>query len=327
MSAVADLVLAADRPAIPRAATIARSVLGRIASALVVLFLVATVAFLLVRISGDPLALLLPPDATAEQSAQLAAQLGLDRSMWAQYVDYLGGLIHLDLGRSIYYDEPVVQLIGERLPATALLAVAALAIALVVAVPAGIVSAVRRGSAADSGIGVAVLVGQSVPAFWSGIVLILLFAVTLRVLPAAGYGSVANLVLPAVTLSIYSLAVIARLLRTSLIEVMSSDFVRTARAKGAGPTRIVVAHGLRNAALPVVTVIGLELGSLLGGAILTEQVFSWPGIGRLAVEAITNRDFPLVQGTVLFFAVVFVIVNLLVDLSYSVLDPRVRLRG
>lgn len=324
---MADLVLAADRPAIPRAATIVRSVLGKIASALVVLFLVATVAFLLVRISGDPLALLLPPDATAEQSAQLAAQLGLDRSMWAQYVDYLGGLVHLDLGRSIYYDEPVVQLIGERLPATALLAVAALAIALVVAVPAGIVSAVRRGSAADSGIGVAVLVGQSVPAFWSGIVLILLFAVTLRVLPAAGYGSVANLVLPAVTLSIYSLAVIARLLRTSLIEVLSSDFVRTARAKGAGPTRIVVAHGLRNAALPVVTVIGLELGSLLGGAILTEQVFSWPGIGRLAVEAITNRDFPLVQGTILFFAVVFVIVNLLVDLSYSVLDPRVRLRG
>ena len=323
---MADLVLAADRPAIPRAATIARSVLGRIASALVVLFLVATVAFLLVRISGDPLALLLPPDATAEQSAQLAAQLGLDRSVWAQYVDYLGGLVHLDLGRSIYYDEPVVQLIGERLPATALLAVAALAIALVVAVPAGIVSAVRRGSAADSGIGVAVLVGQSVPAFWSGIVLILLFAVTLRVLPAAGYGSVANLVLPAVTLSIYSLAAIARLLRTSLLEVLSSDFVRTARAKGAGPTRIVVAHGLRNAALPVVTVIGLELGSLLGGAILTEQVFSWPGIGRLAVEAITNRDFPLVQGTVLFFAVVFVIVNLLVDLSYSVLDPRVRLR-
>ncbi|ANY07834.1 ABC transporter permease [Pseudonocardia sp. HH130630-07] len=306
---------------------LARTILGKLGSAVLVLFVVATVAFGLVRISGDPLALLLPPDASPEQAAGLAAGLGLDRPLWQQYLSYLGGLLRGDLGTSIFYDQPVTSLIADRLPATALLAVSALLLALVVAVPAGIVSAVRRGTRTDSAIGVAVLVGQSVPAFWTGIVLILLFAVSLRILPAAGYGSAANLVLPAVTLSIYSLAVIARLLRTSLVDVLSADFVRTARAKGAGPTRVVVGHALRNAALPVVTVIGLELGSLLGGAILTEQVFSWPGIGRLAVEAITNRDFPLVQGTVLFFAVVFVLVNLLVDLSYSVLDPRVRLRA
>lgn len=301
-----------------------RTVLHKIGWALAVLLVVASVSFALVRISGDPLALLLPPDADADQYARLAAQLGLDRPLWQQYLEYLGGLLRGDLGTSVFYDQPVATLIAERLPATALLALSSLALALLVALPAGIVAAVRRGSRTDSAISIAVLVGQSMPAFWIGIVLILLFAVTLRVLPAAGYGSLANLVLPAVTLSVYSLAVIARLLRTSLVEVLSADFIRTARAKGAGPRQVILGHALRNAALPVVTVIGLELGTLLGGAILTEQVFSWPGIGRLAIEAINNRDFPLVQGAVLFFAVVFVLVNLVVDLSYSVLDPRVR---
>jgi peptide/nickel transport system permease protein len=170
-----------------------------------------------------------------------------------------------------------------------------------------------------------VLIGQSTPAFWIGIVFILLFAVRLRVLPAAGYGGAAHLVLPAVTLAIYSIAVVARVLRTSLAEELSADYIRTATAKGLSRSQVVLGHGLRNASLPVVTVVGLEFGSLLGGAILTEQVFSWPGIGRLTVEAIANRDFALVQGAVLFFALVFVVVNLLVDLSYTLLDPRVRL--
>lgn len=302
----------------------ARAVLSRVISSLIVLFVVATVAFALVRISGDPLALLLPPDATKEQAAQLAAQLGLDRPLAAQYLHYLAGLVHGDLGTSIYFGQPVLSLIGERLPATLLLAFTAFILSLLISLPAGIVAGIRRGKITDTVISGVILIGQSTPAFWVGIIFILIFAVRLRLLPAAGYGSVANLILPAVTLAIYSIAVVARVLRTSLTDELSSDYVRTAVAKGLRPREVVIGHGLRNASLPVITVIGLELGSLLGGAILTEQVFSWPGIGRLTVEAISNRDFPLVQGAVLFFAAVFVIVNLLVDLSYAVLDPRVR---
>jgi peptide/nickel transport system permease protein len=308
-----------------RTLSLGRAVLGKVVSSLIVLLVVATVAFLLVRISGDPLALLLPPDATKEQADQLAAELGLNQSLLAQYLDYLGGLVHGDLGRSIFFDQPVVSLIGERLPATALLAVSALVLSLLISLPAGILASVHRGRITDTIISGIVLIGQSTPAFWVGIVFILLFAVRLHALPAAGYGSVAHLVLPTVTLSIYSIAVVARVLRTSLAEELSADYIRTATAKGLNRSQVVLGHGLRNASLPVVTVVGLELGSLLGGAILTEQVFSWPGIGRLTVEAIANRDFPLVQGAVLFFALVFVVVNLLVDLSYTLLDPRVRL--
>ncbi len=322
---IASPTTAVRRTGRNRTLSLGRTVLGKIVSALIVLLVVATVAFLLVRISGDPLALLLPPDATKEQADQLAAELGLNQSLFAQYVDYLGGLVQGDLGRSIFFDQPVVSLIGERLPATALLAVSALVLSLLISLPAGILASVHRGRITDTIISGIVLIGQSTPAFWVGIVFILLFAVRLHALPAAGYGSVAHLVLPTFTLAIYSIAVVARVLRTSLAEELSADYIRTATAKGLTRGQVVIGHGLRNASLPVVTVVGLELGSLLGGAILTEQVFSWPGIGRLTVEAIANRDFPLVQGAVLFFALVFVVVNLLVDLSYTLLDPRVRL--
>ncbi|SDT34099.1 ABC transporter permease [Microlunatus soli] len=319
---IIDQPSSSSRPA--AGAGVGRAIVSRVVSSLVVLFLVATVAFGLVRISGDPLALLLPPDATKEQAARLASQLGLDQPLAVQYLQYLGGLVRGDLGTSIYFDQPVLSLIGERLPATVLLAFSAFVLSLLISLPAGIVAGIRRGKITDTVISGVILIGQSTPAFWVGIVFILIFAVRLRVLPAAGYGSFANLVLPAVTLAIYSIAVVARVLRTSLTDELSSDYIRTAVAKGLRPREVVIGHGLRNASLPVITVIGLELGSLLGGAILTEQVFSWPGIGRLTVEAISNRDFPLVQGAVLFFATVFVVVNLLVDLSYAVLDPRVR---
>lgn len=303
---------------------LARTLLTRLLGAIGVLVAAATVAFLLVRLSGDPVALLLPPDATAEQEATLRASLGLDRPLLVQYLDYLWGLPRLDFGTSLFYDRPVADVLLERIPATLQLAAAAAVIALVIAVPAGIFAALRRGRAGDAGVMSAVLVGQSTPAFWTGILLVLVFAVQWQVLPASGYGSLEHLVLPAVTLSVYSVAVIARLLRSSLIEVLGSDHIRTARAKGLGTPAIVVSHALRHAALPVITVVGLEVGSLLGGAILTEQVFSWPGIGRLTVEAIGNRDFPLVQAAILFFAATFVVVNLVVDASYAFLDPRVR---
>ncbi|MEU1532866.1 ABC transporter permease [Streptomyces fagopyri] len=301
-----------------------RTVLVRLGTALLVLLCTATVSFFLVRLSGDPVKLLLPPDATAQQEAVLRGSLGLDRPLFAQYVDFLWGLPRLDFGNSLFYNEPVRTVLADRLPATLQLAAAALVVTLVIAVPAGIFAAMRRGRAPDRGVMTMVLLGQSTPPFWVGILLILVFAVGLHALPASGYGTFAHLVLPAITLAVYSVAVVARLLRSSLIDVLSSDHIRTARAKGFGPLKVVLTHGLRNASLPVVTVIGLEVGSLLGGAILTEQVFSWPGVGQLTIEAISHRDFPLVQATVLLFAATFVVVNLLVDLSYSFLDPRVR---
>lgn len=327
---MSDLTLRPPReagPSLPRTgnrAGLLRAVLVRLGTALLVLLCTATVSFFLVRLSGDPVKLLLPPDATAQQEHVLRASLGLDRPLITQYLDFLWGLLHFDFGTSITYNEPVAHVLADRLPATLELAAAALVVTLVIALPAGIVAAMRRGRAADRGIMTGVLLGQSTPPFWVGILLILVFAVGLHALPASGYGSFANLVLPAVTLSVYSVAVVARLLRSSLIDVLSSDHIRTARAKGFGPVKTVLTHGLRNASLPVVTVVGLEVGSLLGGAILTERVFSWPGVGQLTIEAISNRDFPLVQATVLFFAATFVVVNLLVDLSYSLLDPRVR---
>lgn len=301
-----------------------RGVLVRLGTALLVLLCTATVSFFLVRLSGDPVKQLLPPDATAHQETVLRASLGLNRPLFTQYLDFLWGLPRLDFGNSLFYNEPVRTVLADRLPATLQLAGAALVVTLVVAVPAGIFAAMRRGRACDRGVMTGVLLGQSTPPFWVGILLILVFAVGLHVLPASGYGTFANLVLPSVTLAVYSVAVVARLLRSSLIDVLSSDHIRTARAKGFGPVEVVLRHGLRNASLPVITVVGLEVGSLLGGAILTEQVFSWPGVGQLTIEAISKRDFPLVQATVLFFAATFVVVNLLVDLSYSFLDPRVR---
>ncbi|MFD9287529.1 ABC transporter permease [Streptomyces sp. NPDC060030] len=301
-----------------------RTVLKRLVTALFVLLCTATVSFFLVRLSGDPVKILLPPDATAQQEHVLRASLGLDRPLLTQYLDYLWGLLRLDFGDSLVYGQPVREILADRLPATLELAAAALAVTLVIAIPAGIFAAMRRGRGSDNTVMTGVLLGQSTPPFWVGILLILVFAVWLHALPASGYGNLANLVLPAITLAVYSVAVVARLLRSSLIDVLSSDHIRSARAKGFGPLKVVLTHGLRNASLPVVTVVGLEVGNLLGGAILTERVFSWPGVGQLTIEAISNRDFPLVQATVLFFAATFVVVNLLVDLSYSFLDPRVR---
>ncbi|MGP9539097.1 ABC transporter permease [Brachybacterium sp. AOP43-C2-M15] len=301
-----------------------RAALTRLLSSLAVMWAAVTVVFVLSRASGDPVAQLLPEDASPDQVAQMQATLGLDRPLIVQYLDFLGGLLRLDLGESLMYKEPVTSLIIERIPATALLAGAALLITVVVALVAGSIAAMRRGTAVDRTVMGGVLVGQSTPAFWVGILLVLLFGVQLRLLPAAGYGTLAHLVLPATTLAIFSVAVVARLLRSSLIEVMGQDHVRTARAKGAGELRVLLGHSLRNASMPVITVLGLELGALLGGAILTEQIFNWPGIGRLTIDAISFRDFPLVQGTVVLFAATFVVVNLLVDLSYAVIDPRVR---
>jgi peptide/nickel transport system permease protein len=297
----------------------------RIGQAVVVLFCVATVAFLVVRMAGDPVKAMLPENATLAQEQALRHLLGLDKPLIEQYTSYLWGLLHLDFGQSLFFHEPALDIILGRLPATLQLSAAALVFALVVSIPAGIISAVRRGRATDSSVMGVVLIGQSTPAFFVGIVLILVFSVELKWLPASGIGGFSHLILPAITLGLYSMAMIARLLRSSLIDVLSEDHIRTARAKGLSPSKVILTNGLRNASLPVVTIVGLEIGSLHGGAILTETVFSWPGVGRLTVEAVTNRDYPLMQATVLFLAVVFVVVNLVVDILYAFLDPRVRL--
>jgi peptide/nickel transport system permease protein len=296
----------------------------RLGNALIVVLCVATIVFFLSRVTGDPLAIMLPPNATPEQEAQLRASLGLDLPLWQQFGNYVAGLLRGDLGTSLFFKVPAIEIILEKLPATALLAAGAITFALLVAIPSGIIAALNRGKPADTLTMSAIIVAQCTPAFWLGILLILVFSVTLRVLPASGWGTWAHLVLPSITLGVYSTAIISRLLRSSLIDALAEDFIRTARAKGLNSRQIVLRHGLRNAAMPVVTVVGLQIGYMLGGAILTETVFSWPGIGQLTIQAISNRDFPLVQAVVLFFSVSFVVINLVVDLLYAALDPRVR---
>lgn len=296
----------------------------RLGNALIVVLCVATIVFFLSRVTGDPLAIMLPPNATPEQEAQLRASLGLDLPLWQQFGNYVAGLLRGDLGNSLFFRVPALEIILEKLPATALLAAGAITFALLVAIPSGIIAALNRGKPADTLTMSAIIVAQCTPAFWLGILLILVFSVTLRVLPASGWGTWAHLVLPSITLGVYSTAIISRLLRSSLIDALAEDFIRTARAKGLNSRQIVMRHGLRNAAMPVVTVVGLQIGYMLGGAILTETVFSWPGIGQLTIQAISNRDFPLVQAVVLFFSVSFVVINLVVDLLYAALDPRVR---
>jgi len=278
-------------------------------------------------IPGDPVELMLGQNASQEAVAHLREFLGLDRPLLVRYGEYLGKLLTGDLGRSIQQNRPVADELGEAWPATAQLTLAALCLAAVVGVVAGIVSAVWPNSVFDALARLASLFGLSMPIFWIGLCLIVVFALWLPWLPVGGTGSLAHLVLPAVTLALPSIAVIARMTRSSVLEVLREDYVRTARAKGVAERLVVVKHALRNAFIPIVTLLGLQAGQLMGGAVLTETVFAWPGLGRLMVKAIFARDYVLLQGAVLVFALAFVVVNLLVDLSYGALDPRVSRQG
>ena len=285
---------------------------------------VSVVVFALVHLSGDPVRLMVPTDASPEVVADTRRALGFDRPLPEQFARWAARAARGDLGVSLRSHRPVAALIGERMPATIELTVAALAIAVVVAIPAGIVSAVNRGSWVDSLAMVGAVAGQALPIFWLALLLIAFFGVHLRWLPVYGHGTLAHLVLPAVSLSTIVLGRLARLVRSSMLDVLGQDYVRTARAKGLAEPRILAVHALRNAAIPVVTVLGLQFAQLLGGAVVTETIFAWPGIGRLVVEAIFNRDFPVVQGVVLVVSLVFVVVNVLVDVAYVVIDPRIR---
>ena len=285
---------------------------------------VSLVVFGLVHLSGDPVLLMVSSDAPPDVVTATRRALGFDRPLYEQFGRYVTRAAQGDLGVSLRSSRPVSALIRERLPATVELTLAALLIAAAVAVPAGILSAVRRGSLVDRLAMVGAVAGQAMPIFWLALLLITLFGVHLRWLPVFGRGSLAHLVLPAVSLSTVILGRLARLVRSSMLEVLGQDYVRTARAKGVAEPRVLAAHALKNAAIPIVTLLGLQFAQLLGGAVVTETIFAWPGIGRLVVEAIFNRDFPVVQGVVLVVSLIFVTVNLLVDLAYAALDPRVR---
>jgi ABC-type dipeptide/oligopeptide/nickel transport system permease component len=298
----------------------------RLFRALVALWLVSTVVFVVMRLSGDPVPLLVPPDAPRSEYERVAKDLGLDRPLPVQYAVFIGNVLRGDFGRSIHFRQPAWRVVMGYVPATAELALAAFGLALLVAVPVGLLSAVKRNSPLDhTTMGVA-LVGQSAPTFFLGILFILVFSLKANLFPTSGRGGWQHLVLPALTLGAFAMASIARLTRSAVLEVLRQDYVRTARAKGVPELAVVVKHTLKNAALPVVTITALQFGTLLGGAVVTETVFAWPGIGRLAIQSIYNRDYPVVQCTVFLSALMFIAVNLAIDLLYGVLDPRVRAR-
>jgi len=300
-------------------------ILARLGQSILVMFGVSVLIFLSLHLTGDPAAVMMPPGSSQQEIDAFRHSMGFDRPLLWQYGHYLNGVLHGDLGDSLRYSQPVTSLISQRVPATLLLAVTALAWSTLVGLALGILSALKQNSLWDLFSRLIAFSGQAVPVFWLGLMMIILFSLNLRWLPSGGYGQAANLVMPALSLGAYYMSAIARLVRASLIDVLQQDYIRTARAKGLSQWRIVVRHGLRNALIPVITVQGMYFASLLGGALVTEIIFAWPGIGRLAVQAIQNRDFPLVQAIVLLAALVFVGINLLIDLLYVVLNPRIRL--
>lgn len=297
----------------------------RLWQSILVLLGVSVIVFMLVQLAGDPVLLMLAGTAATEQDLQqLREELGYNDSPLVQYFRYLGHVVQGDLGNSLRFKRPAINLVWERLGATALLAVTSLIFALLVAIPVGVLSAIKRHTWLDHLGMLLALLGQSLPLFWLGIMLVLVFAVQLRWFPVSGIGSWQHLVLPTLTLGAYPMARIARLMRSSMLEVINEDYITTARAKGLSGLAIIMRHAMRNAALPVITIVGLMFGTLMGGAVITETIFAWPGVGLLTIQAIQNRDFPLVQAAVLVISVTFVFANLAVDLLYAYIDPRIR---
>ncbi|MFH1757500.1 MAG: nickel ABC transporter permease [Pseudomonadota bacterium] len=300
-------------------------ILKRLFHSIFVLIGISVVVFIILHITGDPAALLMPMDATAEQVAQFRKEMGFTDPLLVQYWRFFKGTLRGDFGLSFRHSQPALDLVLERMPATIQLTITAMIIAMIIAVPVGIISAIRRNSILDHIGMTGALLGQSTPVFWLGIMLILVFSVTFQWFPSSGRGTLQHLILPAVTLGMFSMARTARMMRSSMLEVLGQEYMKTARAKGLSPRKVILKHALKNALIPVVTIVGMELGTLLGGAVITETIFAWPGVGRLAVQAIYNRDYPVVQAAVFLLASIFVLVNLVVDILYTYLDPRVKL--
>lgn len=301
-----------------------RFVITRAVRAALTIWLVISVVFIILRLSGDPVVLLLSENATPDQVEALRGRLGLDSSIPVQYARYWFSVAQGDLGESLRQRQPALGLVFERLPATLQLAAAAFGLAALLGLAIGVGAALLRGTAWDRAAMALISLLQSGPAFFVGIVLILIFSVRLGWLPSSGRGGVKSMILPALTLSGFTMASLARLARSALLDVLRVDYIRTARAKGLRESAVILRHALRNAALPLITVMGLELGGLLTGAVITETVFAWPGVGRLAVNAVSTRDYPVVQAAVLFIAAIFILINFLIDCSYALIDPRVR---
>jgi peptide/nickel transport system permease protein len=300
-------------------------ILRRVAQSALTLLGVSVLVFVILRVlPGDPARMLLPDGAPESAVIELNRQLGLREPLFVQYGLFLRSVAHGDFGQSFQYRAPALRVVLERLPATIQLTVAAMLVTIAAGVSLGIGTAVRRGTRYDVAGTILAVLGQSLPNFWLGIMLILLFGVALRWLPTSGFAGWTSLVLPAITLAAFPTALVARLTRSSMLEILNRDYIRTGRAKGLAERSVVLRHALRNAAIPVLTVIGLQIGALLGGAVITESVFAWPGMGKLIVDAIFFRDFPVVQTVLILSATVFVGINLLVDLLYTIIDPRIR---
>jgi peptide/nickel transport system permease protein len=289
------------------------------------LFAMSVIVFMLGRATGDPVALLLSEYATEQDRIQLTHELGLDQSLPKQYWVFVSHAMHGDLGRSVTGDrQPAIQLIGERLPASLKLAGLALIISLSLGIPLGVLAAVKRGTAIDTAARSFALLGQSVPVFWLGIVLMYFFCVQLGWLPTSGYGDWRYFVLPSISMALFTVAAVTRLVRVSMIDALSSEYIKLARIKGVSETMVIWKHALRNSLIPVLTYMGAFFATMITGAVVIETVFSWPGIGRLAYESIMSRDFPVMQGVVLTMTAIFMVANLIVDTAYAWLDPRIR---
>jgi ABC-type dipeptide/oligopeptide/nickel transport system permease component len=303
-----------------------RHLLKRFLLTLPALWLVLTLVFLMIHIvPGDPVEQMLGEGAAPGAAAQLRHSLGLDQPLGKQYGHYLIGLVRGDLGQSFKFQAPVRQIIFERYPATLQLAFLALLVCAAIAIPAGVLAAHRRGQISDRLVGVFTLFGLAIPNFALGPLLILLFSIEIGVLPVSGRNGIGSYVLPAATLGAALAAILTRMVRGAMLEELSADYIRTARAKGLSTAAVLFRHGLRNALIPIITILGLQFGTLLAGTIVTETIFSWPGIGRLTVQAISARDYPLLQGCILVISLSYVLVNLLTDAIYSIVDPRVRM--
>jgi peptide/nickel transport system permease protein len=302
-------------------------IVRRLIHSIFVLLAVLLFVFLIIHLTGDPASLALGTDSTEEEIAEFRQQMGFDKPLYIQFLKFLYGVITKgDFGISLRYGTPALPIVLERIPATLELTAAAMFIAILLGVPCGVLSALKRTTMLDGILRILALIGQSAPIFWVGIILILFFAVKLRMFPSSGMEQgIMSLILPAITLSNYSAASVVRLLRSSVLDTVTQDYVRTARAKGLPEWAVIFKHLLRNSMLPVVTLIGLQFGTLLGGAVITETIFAWPGVGRLIVQAIYNRDIFLVQASVFVIASLFVALNLMIDILYTFLDPRIRL--
>jgi peptide/nickel transport system permease protein len=301
-----------------------RFLLHRLLQGLISIVGASIVIFLISRLSGDPVQILLPSDATPQVIADTKRNLGLDLPLWRQYLIFAWDALGGDFGRSYRWQMPALRLILDRLPATIELAICGLIFSIAVAVPVGVLSAVRPGGWTDRFGRIFAMLGQAMPAFWVGLLLILLFAVQLNWLPAFGYGGVSHIIMPAVALGWYPVAAQTRIVRSAMRDVLDSDHIRLSRALGTPERLIVWKYALRNAAVPLLTMLGVYFAAMLGGAFVVETIFAWPGVGRTVVEAVFSRDFPVVQAGVLFTSILFVLSNLLVDLTYGIVDPRIR---